>query len=367
MIYDQEKIVLVGMEVGKACIPLAESIDELKRLAVTAGYLIIGELSQKRNKPDSKFYIGTGKVEELNILLNSLKPDKVIFDAELSPSQQRNLEDFLGLEIMDRPALIIDIFSQHAKSREGKLQVELAKLEYQLPRLRGMWGHLHRQRGGIGMREVGETQIELDRRIIKKQLAVLKKEIEKIRKNRHLRREKRRRGNLPVIALVGYTNAGKSTLLNALTNSDVLTQDRFFATLDPTTRRLQLESGKTILLTDTVGFIQKLPHQLIVAFRATLEEVSEADLLLHVVDGSHPQCESQIHAVYTVLEELGCATKPMITVFNKIDQSGRNGKACFAPESEQYLKKYAPAVAISALTRIGLEDLTAKLTSHLGA
>ncbi|MFC1510927.1 GTPase HflX [Candidatus Margulisiibacteriota bacterium] len=342
--FDSKKALLVGIELQRPIIPLAESLAELKRLADTAGYEVVGELTQKRQKPDRRYFLGIGKLEELKALIAEKDANLVIFDVELLPSQQRNLEESFEDEVnvIDRTALIINIFAKHAHSREGKIQAELASMEYEMPRLSGKWEHLSRQRGGTGLRDVGEKQIELDRRMVRKRITLLKKDIEKIRMDRHLRRENRKRGNLPVISLVGYTNSGKSTLLNALTKADVLTQDQLFATLDPTTRRTYLPNGKTVLLTDTVGFIQKLPHQLVVAFRATLEEVTEADLLLHVVDASHPCFEDQISAVYTVLEELKCATKPMVTVFNKIDKLAE-------PINDKILQKYKPAIAISAL------------------
>lgn len=353
MIFEPEKAVLVGIELSSAKpIPLKESMEELARLADTAGAEVVGELTQKRAKPDQKYFIGTGKLEELKALVASTNANLVVFDTELHPAQERNLEAALDIQVIGRTELILNIFAKHALSREGKIQVDLAKLEYQLPRLAGMWEHLSRQRGGIGLRDVGEKQIELDRRIIHKRISNLKEEIEKVRKERSLRREKRRKSQILSATLVGYTNSGKSTLLNALTKSEVLTQDKLFATLDPTVRRLYLPDGKVMLLTDTVGFIQKLPHQLIAAFRATLEEVTEADLLLHVVDVSHPYFEDQIEAVYAVLEELNAAAKPIITVLNKID-----ALKCSSKVSPDTLKKYRPAVALSALNKEGLEDL----------
>ena len=261
MIFEPEKAILVGISLQQEKqIPLDESMQELARLADTAGAKIAGQLTQKRPKPDQRYFIGVGKLEELKALIKSKNADLVIFDVDLLPSQARNLEEALDIQILDRTELILNIFAQHARSREGKIQVELAKLEYQLPRLAGMWEHLSRQRGGIGLRDVGEKQIELDRRIIHKRITNLKKEIEKVRRERQIRREKRRKSQLPAIALVGYTNSGKSTLLNAVAKADVLTQDKLFATLDPTTRRVYLPNNKVILLSDTVGFIQKLPH-----------------------------------------------------------------------------------------------------------
>jgi len=347
----KEKAFLVGVELPKEEFPLPLTLEELKRLAETAGAVIVGSLAQKRNKPDARYFIGSGKLEELKAKSTAVDANLVVFDHELSPSQERNLEDALGVKVIDRTELILDIFAQHAKSREGRLQVELAQANFLLTRLTGHGVLMSRLGGGIGTRGPGETKLEYDRRVIRKRIAELKDEIEKVRKERFLKREKRRRSQIPVAVLVGYTNSGKSTLLNALTHAEVLVEDKLFATLDPTTRRLYLPSGKIILLTDTVGFIQKLPHQLIAAFHATLEEVSEADLLLHVVDVSHPYFEKQMHAVYSVLEELGSITKPIITVFNKIDRLENKSKM------KKYLKKYQPAVAISALHQSGLEDL----------
>ncbi|MFH1542360.1 MAG: GTPase HflX [bacterium] len=359
-LFKPETAILVGLETNENfSLPLAESMAELKRLADTAGIIVIGELTQKRPRADRGTYLGEGKLEELKMLVDTLKPDKIIFDSELTPAQERNIEEAMTEKAMviDRAALIIDIFSLHALSSEGKLQVELAKLHYQLPRLRGLWGHLNRQRGGFGMRDSGEQQLETDKRIIKKRITLLKKEIEKVARDRYLRREKRRRERIRIISLVGYTNSGKSTLLNALTKSDAHVEDKLFATLAPTTRRKYLPHGETVLFTDTVGFIQKLPHDLVVAFRSTLEEVTEASLLLHVVDASNPFFEAQIDAVYRVLEELNCAAKPMITVFNKIDLLTEKF-------NDELLIKYQPAIKISALQKQGLEELITSLTQQ---
>lgn len=355
-----EKAILVGIELserlhrnaypGQQIIPLTESMEELERLADTAGAKVVGGITQKREKPDQRFYIGSGKVEELKALVRSLAADLVIFDCSLSPSQERNLEELLEAKVIDRTELILDIFAQHAHSREGKLQVELAQSEFLLTRLTGHGVLMSRLGGGIGTRGPGETKLEYDRRRIRNKISELKRGLEKIIRERALRREARRKSRLPLTALVGYTNSGKSTLLNTLTRAEVLTQDKLFATLDPTVRRLYLPSGSTVLLTDTVGFIQKLPHQLIAAFRATLEEVTEADLLLHVVDISHPYFEDQITAVFTVLEEIKSAAKPIITVFNKVDKLKKK-------VSKKLLKKHQPAVAVSALTGENLDEL----------
>ncbi|MGB9612911.1 MAG: GTPase HflX [Candidatus Margulisiibacteriota bacterium] len=352
-----EKAFLVGVEFPKEDVPLSLSLPELKRLAETAGAKVVGSLTQKRSKPDPGFFIGSGKLEELKAKSAAAEANLVIFDHELSPSQERNLEDALGLKVIDRSELILDIFAQHAKTREGKLQVELAQANFLLTRLTGRGILMSRLGGGIGTRGPGETKLEYDRRVIRKRIAELKQEIEKIRKERLIKREKRRSTQIPAAVLVGYTNSGKSTLLNALTKSQVLVEDKLFATLDPTTRRLYLPSGKVVLLTDTVGFIQKLPHQLVAAFQATLEEVTEADLLLHVVDISHPYFENQISAVYTVLEELNSITKPILTVLNKVDQAEKT-------TISNAQKKYQPACAISALKKVGINKLLNEVDKH---
>lgn len=357
MYFNPEKAVLVGIEISAPKnIPLIESMQELERLAVTAGANVIAGITQKRDKPDQKYCIGSGKLEELKAMVVSRQANLVIFDCSLSPSQERNLEEALGTKVIDRTELILDIFGQHARSKEGMLQVELAQSNFLLTRLSGHGVLMSRLGGGIGTRGPGETKLEYDRRRIRKKISDLKKEIEKVRTERSLRREKRRRSKIPIAALVGYTNSGKSTLLNSLAKADVLTEDKLFATLDPTIRRVYLPDGKIILLSDTVGFIQKLPHQLIAAFRATLEEVTEADLLIHVVDASHPYFEDQITAVFTVLEELKSITKPIITVFNKIDKSNKK-------LSGKLLGKYQPAIAVSALYNQGLEELQKMLAT----
>jgi GTP-binding protein HflX len=362
MYLNPEKAILVGIDspglnrLGFPKILLSESMEELERLADTAGAEVIGQLTQKRSMPDQKYFIGSGKLEELKSLAATSNANLVIFDSELSPSQERNLENFLGIKVIDRTELILDIFAQHAKSREGKLQVELAQSNFLLTRLTGHGVLMSRLGGGIGTRGPGETKLEYDRRRIRERISKLRKEIEKVRKERGLRREKRRRSHLPIAALVGYTNSGKSTLLNTLTQAGVTTADKLFATLDPTVRRVYLPAEKVMLLTDTVGFIQKLPHQQVAAFRATLVELTEADLLLHVVDVSHPYFEDQIAAVYTVLEELKCVTKPMLTVFNKIDKLKKK-------ISKKLTKKYHPAIGVSALYNKGIEELEQSLST----
>ncbi|MDD4179862.1 MAG: GTPase HflX [Candidatus Margulisbacteria bacterium] len=349
----REQALLVGIEFASEPVPLSLSLSELKGLAETAGAEVVGSLTQKKDRPDQKYFIGSGKVEELKALAAAQNADLIIFDHELSPSNERNLEEALGVKVIDRTELILDIFAQHAHSREGKLQVELAQATFNLTHLTGHGASMSRLGGGIATRGPGETKLEYDRRRLRSRISELKKELEKVRAHRSRKREQRRSSRIPTAAIVGYTNSGKSTLLNALTQAGVLVQDKLFATLDPTTRRLYLPSGKTILLTDTVGFIQKLPHHLVAAFQATLEEVTEADLLIHVVDAANPFHEQQISSVYQVLEELKSITKPLITVFNKTDRLEK-------PLSKKLLGKYKPAVAVSALK---LENLNQLLTT----
>lgn len=293
----------------------------MEQLARTAGAEVVGVLTQRLDRPNPAFFIGRGKLQELIRLRNATDADLVIFDDDLSPIQHRNLERALGVKVIDRTMLILDVFAQRARTREGKLQVELAQHEYLLPRLVGLWSHLHeeQQRGGIGMRGPGESQLELDRRLIKRRIEHLKKELEEVRRHRELHRKQRRKNPIPIVSIVGYTNAGKSTLFNALSGADVLVEDKLFATLDPTTRRVQLPDGRDILITDTVGFIQKLPPMVVEAFKATLEELEEADLLLHVVDITHPNAAEQSQAVDAVLESLGLGEKPKLLVLNKVD------------------------------------------------
>lgn len=296
------------------------SLEELALLANTAGAEVIGSTIQRLDHPNPATYIGKGKLQEIVAERQEAAYTTVIFDDELSPSQQRNLEGALDAKVLDRTALILDIFAQHAQTKEGRLQTELAQHEYILPRLRGQWSHLERLGGGIGTRGPGETQLETDRRLIRNKIAALKRQIEQVRKQRGLHRQQRARQGVPVVSLVGYTNAGKSTMMRALSGADVLVQDQLFATLDPVTRRIRLPSGAGALLTDTVGFIQKLPTQLIAAFRATLEELEEAALLLHVVDITHPDAERQARTVEDTLAELGLAERPRLTVLNKVDR-----------------------------------------------
>jgi GTP-binding protein HflX len=296
------------------------SLEELSLLARTAGAHVVGETVQRLDHFNPATYIGKGKLQELVAEEPELDYTTVIFDDELTPSQQRNLEKALDVKVLDRTALILDIFAQHARTREGRLQVELAQHEYILPRLRGQWSHLERLGAGIGTRGPGETQLETDRRLIRDRIARLKRQIEEVRRQRALHRRRRAREGIPVVSLVGYTNAGKSTLMRALSGADVLVQDQLFATLDPTTRRIRLPSGAPALLTDTVGFIQKLPTQLVAAFRATLEELEEATLMLHVVDITHPDARHQAETVEQTLRDLGLKDRPRLLVLNKIDR-----------------------------------------------
>jgi GTP-binding protein HflX len=354
------RVFLVGVELkSRTTTDVRESLAELEELAQTAGTLIVGEGVQKMAVPVAATYIGPGKAEEFAKSCKETNVDTVIFDDELSPVQTRNLEKIFGCKIMDRTALILEIFGQRARTREGKLQIEHAQLEYLLPRLTRYWSHLSRQRGSTGsIGGEGESQLEADRRKIQERLDKITSELDKVRRQRETQRAGRQRSNWPLASIVGYTNAGKSTLLNALTGAAVLAEDKLFATLDPTTRRLKLPTNQNVLLTDTVGFIKKLPHGLVEAFKATLEEVVQADLLLHVVDVSHPQAEEQIDAVNTVLMEIGAAEKPVLMVFNKIDQLPGGLPAGLR-------EKYSNAVAISARTGEGVTPLLAELGTQL--
>ncbi len=361
-----EPALMVGVQVRSEVDPrfsLDDSLRELELLAETAGLAVVGEVTQNLSSPNSRTYVGSGKLDEIKLLADELDAKIILFDEELSPRHQRELEKELGNDkrVIDRTALILDIFAQHANTREGMLQVELAQYRYRLPRLTGAWTHLARQSGGasgrtggvggVGLRGPGETQLEVDRREIKKKIVKLEDELDKVREHRNRHRQQRRKSNIPIVALVGYTNAGKSTLLNKLTKADIYVADQLFATLDPTTRQLELPSGETVLLTDTVGFIQKLPTDLVAAFRATLEEIIEADLLIHMVDASHTNAQSQKLTVLETLEEIGAAEIPILTVYNKID--------LLDSEGIEDLKKIAEpgSVFISALTGEGLSEL----------
>ena len=323
-----DKAILVGVELkgSRGAWTIQDSLEELGSLAKTAGLSVAGRTWQKMARPNASTWIGSGKIAEVSALMATHEARYLLFDDELSPGQQRNLENALGgdVRVIDRTRLILDIFSQHARSAEGKLQVELAQYQYLLPRLAGMRRGLAQQVGGtgagpVGLRGPGETQLEMDRRQARRRITALRRALEDVRTQRRQHRRQRRRAGLPVIALVGYTNAGKSSLLNALTGADVLVQDRLFATLDPTTRRLALPGGREALMTDTVGFIRKLPHQLVAAFRATLEGIEEASLILHVADGSHPHASEQVAAVQSVLTSIQVAHTPLLMVWNKMD------------------------------------------------
>ncbi len=304
---------------------MTDALDELGQLAQTAGATVVGSITQNLDRP-SRTYLGKGKLEELSNLQEHLKSDVAIFDDELSPNQQQYLEELLKTKVIDRTALILDIFAKRARTMEGRLQVELAQHEYLLPRLAGQWSHLERLGGGIGTRGPGESQLETDRRLIREKIHKLRERIELVRNDRRQHRSQRRRSGQPIVSLVGYTNAGKSTLMNALTGAKVLAENQPFSTLDPTTRKIFLAEGKQALLTDTVGFIHKLPTILIASFRATLEEMEEASLLLHVVDITHKNAPEHTQVVEGVLKELGLNSKPRILVLNKIDLLVRSGK-----------------------------------------
>ncbi len=356
-----ERAILIGMEWGRndSLWTVDDSLEELKQLADTAGATVIKKFIQKRPKPDPAFFIGRGKVQELALYAQQENIDLCIFDDELSPAQQRNIESVMGIRILDRTALILDIFAQRARTNEGKLQVELAQLQYTLPRIMGKGLMLSRLGGGIGTRGPGETKLEVDRRRIRDRIAFIKDQIEKVKAVRSLHRSKRKKNNVFEVSLVGYTNAGKSTLLNKLTNSDIYAKDQLFATLDPTTRQLTLPNKQEIILTDTVGFIQRLPHQLIAAFRSTLEVVTEADLLVHVIDVSHELYKEQAAAVHEVLKEIGAETKPVITVYNKIDKLPPDSKLADRLALEE------DTVCISAAKKLNLESLQQMIESHL--
>ena len=329
------------------------SLEELERLADTAGAVVVGSVVQRRERPHPVYFTGRGKAQEAKQIAAQRGADLVIVDSELEPAQQRNLEREVGLPVIDRTGLILDIFAQRARSAEGKIQVELAQLSYNLPRLAGRGTMLSRLGGGIGTRGPGETKLEVDRRRIRRRITLLNRQVGQIARSRAVQRHARATAYLPTASLVGYTNAGKSTLLNALAGSGVLVEDKLFATLDPTTRRVDLPDGLSVLISDTVGFIRNLPHSLVAAFRATLEEVLESNLLLHVVDASHPEALEQHAAAEAVLAELGALEKPTLTVFNKIDRmADRELVAAWAA-------RYRPAVLISAATGEGLDDLRA--------
>ncbi len=360
----REQALLVAVDKVGARWRVSDSLEELARLAETAGVEVVGAVTQKLAHPLSGTYVGKGKLEEIKALRDGLGYDLVIVDDELTPAQQRNLETALGVKILDRTALILDVFATRAQTHEGRLQVELAQLEYRLPRLTGMWTHLSRQSvGGVGLRGPGETQLESDRRELGKRIAFIKQQLGQVHRHRQLYREHRKERLVPVVALVGYTNAGKSTLLNALTGAGVLAEDKLFATLDPTTRRVPLGSGREILLTDTVGFINNLPTMLIAAFRATLEEINEATVIIHVIDITHPNAAEQTETVNHVLEELGADDKPVIAALNKIDQLD----AAETPLDQLTASLELPpdVVPISARDGLGLDQLLDRVDAIL--
>jgi GTP-binding protein HflX len=351
---------------------LEDSLIELGQLARTAGLEVAGQTWQRLDQYNPATLIGSGKVEELAELRKDLDCSVIVFDEELSPRQLRNLEETMGdeVKILDRTSLILDIFAQHARTREGQLQVELAQYQYRLPRLTRAWTHLARQAGGgaarggtggVGLRGPGETQLEVDRRLISRRIAQIEDDLEQVRRHRALHRRQRKRMALPVVAIVGYTNAGKSTLLNALAGADVLVEDKLFATLDPTTRRVELPSGREVLFSDTVGFIQKLPTQLVAAFRATLEEINESDLIVHVVDITHPRAEDQSDAVVDTLEEIGVIDRPTVVALNKVDRLSDLGVVA------DWQADYADSVAISARHGWHLDKLLEKVEEVLSA
>lgn len=369
----RERAFLVGVELHQELnlLTLDDSLNELTLLSETAGLEVVGQTTQRLNTPNVKTFIGPGKVEEVKALVEEVGAQVILFDEELSPRHQRELENVFGepVRVLDRTALILDIFAQHANTSEGALQVELAQYEYRLPRLTRAWTHLARQAGGgggragsvggVGLRGPGETQLEVDRRDIRRRISNLKNQLEKVRTHRQQYRARRKRSRIPVIALVGYTNAGKSTLLNYLASADVYVADQLFATLDPTTRRVELPRGHLALFTDTVGFIQKLPTSLIAAFRATLEEIAEADLLVHVVDITHPNAQAQAIAVHGTLTEIEADHIPVLVALNKIDR---------LPNPEQARKaldSFPNAVAVSALSGEGIPDLLQAASEQL--
>ncbi len=331
------------------------SLRELEQLADTAGVEVVGVVTQRRAGPDPVHFVGKGKAREIRQIAGDAQAEVLLVDADLTPGQQRHLEEAAHIGVVDRTALILDIFAQRARSREGKVQVELAQLTYLLPRLTGRGTELSRLGGGIGTRGPGETKLEVDRRHIRQRIGLLKRQVQRIGRRRGIERRHRQAAGLPVAALVGYTNAGKSTLLNALAGAEVLVEDRLFATLDPTIRRVSLRGGREILITDTVGFIRNLPHQLVAAFRATLEEVAEADLLIHVVDAGHPEMQAQMEAAQRVLADLDCADKPTITAFNKWDQVRDRSHLW------ELMRREPRPVAVSALTGLGLSALLATI------
>lgn len=368
-----EHALLVAVEQPGQTWQASDSLEELARLAETVDVEIVGAVTQKLAHPLAGTYVGKGKLEEIKTRQEDLGYDVVMIDGDLSPAQQRNLERSLDVKVIDRTALILDVFARRAATHEGRLQVELAQLEYRLPRLTGLWTHLSRQGvGGVGLRGPGETQLESDRRELGKRIVQIKRELAEVHTHRQLYRDRRRGVPIPVVALVGYTNAGKSTLLNALTGSQVMAEDKLFATLDPTTRRRALPSGREVLFTDTVGFINNLPTLLIAAFRATLEEINEATALLHVVDVTHPNAAEQVQTVVDVLEDLGADDKPVITALNKVDRLVTDDQT--EPDLQCLLDRLGSAAAlavnpvpISARDGTGFDQMLSKIECALEA
>ncbi len=357
----QERALLIGVMVrGRdAEEDVRDTLDELVQLSEGAGAEVLGQVLSKQSKVHAGHYIGKGKAEEIARQVEELDVNLVIFDEDLSPAQGRNLESIMNVRVLDRTQLILDIFAQRARTREGCFQVELAQHCYLLPRLRRMWTHLERQTGGIGLKGPGETQIEMDRRRIQMLIRTLTKELELVRTRRAEQRRGRHRHGWALVSLVGYTNAGKSTLLNRLAGAEIYVKDQLFATLDPTTRQVELPNRQPCLITDTVGFIRKLPHHLVESFKATLEEMTEADLIVHVIDCSHPQVDQQIEAVLAVLREIGAGHKPMLCVLNKIDR--KEG----AHAAQRLARTLDHSVAVSAMTGEGFKNLQEKLADCL--
>jgi GTP-binding protein HflX len=354
----RERAFLIALDVPRARFDPSDSLDELGALVAAAGGEVVGRAVQKRSRPDPRTWIGKGKVTEVAGEAKRLRSDLIVADEELTPAQQRGLEEDLGVRVADRSSVILDIFAQHAQTKEGRLQVELAQLEYVKPRLRGMWVHLERLGGGVGTRGPGETQLETDRRVIERRLLDLRGRLREVRQHREAARRSRRTGGSFVAALVGYTNAGKSTLMNALSGAGVLVADQPFATLDPTTRRIALPSGTVILLSDTVGFVNKLPPTLVAAFRATLEELQDADVLVHVVDASHPNLHEQMEVVGETLRDLGLSDRPSLIAMNKADLlRGPEGTAL----RDALAAEFPGAVFVSARLAEGIEELRARL------
>ena len=360
---EPEKAVLVAVEMNRQehLWALDDTLAELEYLANTAGAQVVGNVTQRANRLGAT-YVGSGKVDEIREMMAELEADVVIFDDELTPSQQRNLENALNCKVIDRTALILDVFGQHASTHEGKLQVELAQHEYLLPRLAGQWSHLERLGGGIGTRGPGETQIETDRRLVRNRLQKIKADLDGVRKRRNIHMDRRKKSSIPMATLVGYTNAGKSTLFNALSDAKVTAANKLFSTLDPVTRRIRLPSGAPLLLSDTVGFIQKLSPSVVAAFRATLEELNESDILLHVIDVTHPKAQEQTMVVQKTLKELGLEDRPRLLVMNKMDlmaaqESGLTGDVNSMVKNNQPMHEISSGILVSAAKGWNLDHL----------